>query len=197
LAGGLLAGCSSATAQPSATLGGAPQATVGPSASATPAPSSSATLSADFAVDFDLTITGTPTQVTILTKAKALIVAYEQAVEHNDPGDSTYQALITGQATTSLYSSIESYKSAGQRPIGVLLFDQFTTDVSAGVGADVLFCEDRSQVKLVDFTTGAPLADNGAAKQHWDIGFKANSNGTWSIAYVSAQAVAAGSTECT
>jgi hypothetical protein len=191
-----LAGCSSSVPQPSATLGGGPVMTVGAPA-VTTAPTAATTLAGDFSVDFDLTITGTATQVQLLTQAKALILAYEQAVEQNNPKAPLYQSMITGSASENLYQSIVGYQNAQQRPTGTLLFYQFSTDETPKVAADVLFCENRSQVKLVNFKTGAPLVDNDAQTQHWDFGFKPNSNGTWSIVYVSAQPVAAGSTQCT
>jgi hypothetical protein len=192
----MLTGCSSSAPQPSATLGGGPLMTVGAPAE-TDAPSAASTLASDFTVDFDLSITGTATQVKLLTQAKALILAYEQAVEQDNPKAPLYQSLITGSASENLYQSIVNYQNADQRPTGTLLFYQFSTDETPKVAADVLFCENRAQVKLVNSKTGAPLVDNDAPTQHWDLGFKPNSNGTWSIVYVSAQPVAAGSTQCT
>ncbi|HEV2636160.1 MAG TPA: hypothetical protein VGX23_13490 [Actinocrinis sp.] len=195
LAASVLVGCASQAAQPMATLGGGPVATLAPQATA--APTAATTLGSDFAVDLDLTVAGTATQITILNQAKALILAYEKAVEADDPKDPAYQSLVVGRALSSLYQSVSTYKSSAQRPTGTDLFYDFTTDVSAGLGADVLFCEDRTQEHLVNSGTGAAVKDADTGEQHWDFGFDANSNGTWSIAFVSTQAVTAGSTQCT
>ena len=196
LAGGSLAGCASSTPQPLGSLGGG---TIRPAATdpVTTVPTAGTTLASDFTVDVDVSLTGTATQITLLTQAKALILAYEQAVEENNPKDSTYLNLVTGLASTSLYESVSNYQSASQRPTGTLVFYQFTTDETPNEAADVLFCENQAQEKLVNFHTGAPMSSSDTGKQHWDIGFKPGSGGTWTIAYVSAQALTAGSTQCT
>jgi hypothetical protein len=197
LAAGLLAGCSTQSAQPQGSLGGAASAGPGPtSAAAVATPTVGASLPADFTVNFDLVLSGSQTQVQLLTQAKALILAYEQAIERNNPKDPLYQSMVTGLAATNLAASITTYQAAQQRPTGTLEFYQFSTDVTA-IAADVLFCENRSQVNLVNFKTGAPMTNDDNGKQHWDIGFNHKSDGTWVIAYVSALTVTAGSTQCT
>lgn len=198
LAAAALTGCSTQSAQPPGSLGGSPAArpSAGPARSASATPTTGASLPADFKVDFDLDITGTPDQVKILTQAKALVLAYEQAVERNDPQDALYRTMVTGLAKTNLAASITTYKTAQQRPTGVLDFDRFTTKVNP-VAADVLFCESRAQVKLVNFKTGASMKNADDGEQHWDIGFDHDSDGTWTIAYVSALTVTAGSSQCT
>ena len=192
----VLAGCSSQPAQPMATLGGSPAGTGAGVAVTVAPPTVGATLPPDFKVDFTLTVTGTPTQVQLLTQAKALILAYEQAVERNDPKDPLYQGMVTGLGATNLAASITSYKTAKERPTGTLVFYQFTTKVNT-VAADVLFCENRAQVTMANFKTGAAMTNPDTGKQHWDIGFDHESDGTWKIAYVSALTVTAGSSQCT
>jgi hypothetical protein len=195
LAVGLLSGCSSSAAQPSATLGGGPLASAA-SAKATAAPTAAASLPSDFDVQFQLEITGSPVQIQLLTQAKALILAYEQAVERNNPKDPLYQSMITGLAATNLAASVSNYETSAQRPTGTDLFYDFSTQVTT-IAADVLFCENRAQVDLVNFKTGAPMSNSDNGKQYWDVGFNHKSDGTWTIAYVSALTVTAGSNQCT
>jgi hypothetical protein len=195
LAVGLLSGCSSSAAQPSATLGGGPLASAA-SVEATGAPTAAASLPADFNVQFQLEITGSPIQIQLLTQAKALILAYEQAVERNNPKDPLYQSMITGLAATNLAASVSNYETSAQRPTGTDLFYDFSTQVTT-IAADVLFCENRAQVDLVNFKTGAPLSNTDNGKQYWDVGFNHKSDGTWIVAYVSALTVTAGSNQCT
>ena len=189
------AGCSSSTPQPSATLGGGPRPTLAVPGVTTATPTSSVTLPADYTVNIELNITGTATQVQLLTQAKALVLAYEQALERNAPTDPLYQTMVSGVAKANLYQSITAYKNASQRPTGTVVFYRFSTYITT-TSSDALFCEDPSQVKLVNFTTGAALANTATdtEKQFWDVGFDKNADGTWSIDYVATQA---GSNKCT
>jgi hypothetical protein len=196
LAAAVLSGCSTRSAQPDGSLGGSPAARPSNAPAASAAPVATASLPADFEVDFDLDITGSQDQVELLTQAKALVLAYEQAIERNDPKDPLYKSMVSGLAEANLAASITGYQTAQQRPTGVLDFDQFTTKVNP-VAADVLFCENRAQVKLVNFKTGASIKNEDTGEQHWDIGFNHGSNDTWTIAYISALTVTAGSSQCT
>ena len=185
----LLAGCATGAAQPPAALSGvnASQSatTVTPSATATVA----GQIPADYKVDIEINPSGNATQDALMQQTRAMLMAYEQAVSRNAPNDPLYESLTTSTARVNLYSMINTFASAEERPTGSVRFYQFTAKPIGSV-ADVLFCEDTSKVLPVNFKSGAKTgaaATGTAAYSSWDTGFKKDSGGTWAIVYVSAQ----------
>jgi hypothetical protein len=188
LAGLLLAGCGAGASQPPAALpaaGGQSSASAAPSATVTAA----GQIPADYKVDIEINPTGDPTQDALLAQTRAMLMAYEQAVERNAPSDPLYQSLTTQTARINLYSMIDTFVRAGERPTGSVRFYEFTAKTTGAV-ADVLFCEDTSKVVPVDFKSGkqtGAAATGTAAFSSWDTGFKKGTGGTWTIVYASAQ----------
>ncbi len=185
----MLAGCATGTAQPPAALS---DAGVSQGATST-TPSATATVAgqipADYKVDIEINPSGDATQDALIQQARAMLMAYEQAVSRNAPNDSLYQSLTTAKARTNLYSMVGVFAAAGERPTGSVRFYQFTAKPVGSV-ADVLFCEDTSKVVPVSFTTGqktGAAATGSAAYSWWDTGFKKDSGGKWTIVYVASQ----------
>jgi hypothetical protein len=117
-----------------------------------------------------------------------MLMAYEQAVSRNAPRDSLYQTLTTSFARGNLYSMINTFAQAGQRPTGSVRFYRFSVKFTGKV-ADVFFCQDTSKVLPVSFKTGqktGAAATGSAAFSWWDTAFEKNSGGTWAIVYASA-----------
>jgi hypothetical protein len=188
-AGMLLVGCGGGSAQPPAALpaGSASGVPAGVSASATA--SVAGQIPADYKVDIEMNPTGNATQDALLAQTRAMLMAYEQAVSRNSAADGLYQSLTTANARINLYSMVNTFALAKERPTGSVRFYKFTATTSATV-ADVLFCEDTSKVVPVDFKTGqktGAAATGTAAFSSWDTGFKKGSGGTWTIVYAAAQ----------
>jgi hypothetical protein len=184
-----LAGCAAGAAQPPAALsgGGAPQAST--SAAASASATAAGQIPADYKVDVEFNPSGDPTRDALLAQTRAMLMAYEQAVSRNAPSDALYQSLTTANARINLYSMINTFAQAGERPTGSVRFYQFTAKTS-GTVADVLFCEDTSKAVPVSFKTGqrTGAATTGtAAFSSWDTAFKKGSGGMWAIVYASAQ----------
>jgi len=185
----LLAGCAAGAAQPPAALSG-----VNPSQSATTVtPSATATVAgqipADYKVDIEINPSGNATQDALIQQTRAMLMAYEQAVSRNAPNDPLYQSLTTSRARINLYSMVNVFAAADERPTGSVRFYQFTAKPVGSV-ADVLLCEDTSKVVPVSFTTGkktGAAATGSAAYSWWDTGFKKDSGGKWTIVYVASQ----------
>ncbi len=185
----LLAGCATGASQPPGTLAGG-----GASQGATSAtPSATATVAgqipADYKVDIEINPSGNATQDTLIQQTRAMLMAYEQAVSRNAPTDPLYESLTSSIARVHLYSLINTFVAAGERPTGTVRFYQFTVKPVGSV-ADVLFCEDASKVIPVDFKTGkktGAAASGSAAYTWWDTGFNRSSGGKWSIVYAASQ----------
>jgi hypothetical protein len=186
--GALLSGCATGAGQPPAALAaGGSQGTANGSASATATVAGQ--LPADYKVDIEINPTGDPVQDALLSQTRAMLMAYEQAVSRNAPADGLYQNLTTSNARINLYSMINTFAQAGERPTGSVRFYQFSAKPSGSV-ADVLFCQDTSNVVPVDFKSGkltGAAATGTAAFSSWDTGFKKGSGGTWTIVYAAAQ----------
>lgn len=184
----ILTGCSGSASQPPAALPAA-NAAQGP---ANAAPSASASVAgqipADYKVDIEINPTGDRAQDTLMNRTRAMLMAYEQAVSRNSPSDGLYQSLTTSFARGNLYSMIDAFAWAGERPTGSVRFYGFSVKFTGKV-ADVFFCQDASKVAPVSFKTGkttGPAATGAAAYSWWDTAFKQSSGGAWAIVYVSA-----------
>jgi hypothetical protein len=139
-------------------------------------------------VDVEINPTGDPTQDALVARTRDLIMAYEQAVSRDAPNDGLYQSLTTSFARGNLYSMIDVFAKAGQRPTGSVRFYRFSVKFTGKV-ADVFFCQDTSKVVPVDFRTGrqaGAAATGTAAFSWWDTAFEKNSGGAWAIVYASA-----------
>lgn len=182
-----LAGCGTAASQPPAALPAA-GAQHGSSGSTGPATASSAAqIPADYAVDIEIAPTGDPTTDSLLSRTHDMLMAYEQAVSRDAPKDSLYQSLTTSFARGNLYSMINTFAQAGERPTGSVRFYGFNVKFTGKV-ADVFFCQDTSKVVPVSFKTGqktGAVATGTAAFSWWDTAFEKDSGGTWAIVYVS------------
>ena len=187
LAAGVLAGCGTSAAQPPAALpavGAAP----GPSAAGSATASAAAQIPSDYNVDVELNPTGDPTQDGLLARTRDMLLAYEQAVSRNAPTDGLYQSLTTSFARGNLYSMINTFTLAGERPTGSVRFYRFSVKFTGKV-ADVFFCQDTSKMVPVSFKTGqktGAAATGTAAFSWWDTAFEKGSQGAWTIVYASA-----------
>jgi hypothetical protein len=180
LAGALFAavalnGCSN-SAQSSGTIVGAEGG--GAASSAAVNPSASASIPSDLTLDIVMTSTGIASEDLLLTKTKSLLYAYEEAVAQGNPNDPLYRSMVTaGSAVLSIASEVQEFVQAGQRPIGVIKFYDFqvgSRSFSGGVSAaDVDFCEDNSQTRMLVTKTGATAAPPTSASEQslWDIGY--------------------------
>ena len=187
LAACLLAGCGAAASQPNAALPAAGAASA-PSATASPTSTVAAQIPADYAVDIQINQTGDPKQDTLLARTQDMLMAYEQAVSRNAPHDSLYQSLTTSFARGNLYSMINVFAQAGERPTGSVRFYRFSVKFTGKI-ADVFFCQDTSKVVPVSFKTGhktGAAATGTAAFSWWDTAFEKDSSGAWAIVYASA-----------
>jgi hypothetical protein len=185
----VLSGCGASTSQPPAALPGVNAAQDSANASAGATSSVAGQIPADFKVDIEINPTGDSTQDALLSQTRAMLMAYEQAVSRNNPNDGLYQSLTTATARVNLYSMINTFTQAGQRPTGSVRFYRFTAKLTGAV-ADVLFCEDTSKLVPVNFKSGqktGAMANGTAALSAWDTGFKKGSGGAWTIVYASAQ----------
>lgn len=181
-----LTGCGGSAAQPPAALsaGGGQNPSAGGSATA----SGGAQIPADYTVDIDIAQTGDATQNALLAQTHDMLMAYEQAVSRNAPNDSLYQSLTTSFARGNLYSMINTFARAGERPTGSVRFYRFNVRFTGKV-ADVFFCQDTSKVVPVSFKTGqktGAAATGTAAFSWWDTAFEKDSHGAWAIVYASA-----------
>ena len=181
LAGALCAavalnGCSNST-QESGTIAGAGGGVGATSSSASVNPSASASIPSDLTLDIVMTSTGNAAKDVLLTKTKSLLYAYEEAVARANPNDPLYQSMVSGSAALSIASEVREFVQAGQRPIGVIRFYSFQASVRSfadGVSAaDVDFCEDNSQTRMLVTKTGATAAPatSASGQSHWDVGY--------------------------
>ena len=183
-----LTGCGASASQPSATLPTGTAAAAGAGATASAASTDAAKIPADYTVDIEIYPTGDPTQDALVARTRDLLMAYEQAVSRNAPNDSLYQSLTTSFARGNLYSMIDVFAKAGQRPTGTVRFYRFSVRFTGKV-ADVFFCQDTSKVVPVSFRTGqrtGAAATGAAAFSWWDTAFEKNSAGAWATVYASA-----------
>lgn len=189
LAAAVLAGCGTSASQPSAALpvGGAASA---PAVTGSATSAVSVQIPGDYTVDVEINPTGDPTQDALLARTRDMLMAYEQAVSRNAPTDSLYQSLTTSFARTNLYSMIDTFAQAGERPTGSVRFYRFSVRFTGKV-ADVFFCQDTSKVVPVGFKSGqrtGAAATGSAAFSWWDTAFEKDSHGAWTvIVYTSAQ----------
>ena len=185
------AACGGSSQPPAALPAGGAQGTTAARASASPTASVAGQLPSDFKVDIEITPTGDATKDGLLSQARALIMAYEQAVSRNNPSDSLYQSMTSQRARLNLYSMIDAFRQAGRRPSGSERFYQFSALPQSKVpAADVLFCDDSSKVVPVGLKSGKPVgaaATGSAARTWWDVGFEKSSGGTWNIVYAATQ----------
>ena len=177
---GSLNGCSN-SAQTNGAIAGAGTSATGV---ASVNPSTSASIPSDLTLEVVLTSTGNAAEDALLTKTKALLYAYEQAVARANPTDSLYQSMVSGPASVSIASEIQGFVKAGQRPIGVIKFYAFAAAVqsySQGYSAaDVTFCEDNSRTAMLVTATGATAAPptGSGATSNWDVGYLINGGKT-------------------
>lgn len=166
----LLNGCSN-SAQSNGTIVGA--VTANPTVSSpAPAVSGLASIPSDLTLDVEIPSTGDADKDALLTKTRALLYAFEQAVAQGNPNASLYQSMLSGGGSTAVYAQVAQFTQDGQRPVGSLRFYGFTVVVRSPA-ADVLFCEDTSQTELLDTKSGSTTAASttGDAQSHWDIGY--------------------------
>jgi hypothetical protein len=165
-----LNGCSN-SAQSNGTIAGA--VTANPTApSAAPTVSGLASIPSDLTLDVEMPSTGDAAKDALLTKTRALLYAFEQAVAQGNPNAPLYQSMLSGGGSTAVYAQVAQFTQDGQRPVGSLKFYGFTVVVRAPA-ADVLFCEDTSQTELLDTKSGSTTAASatGGAQNYWDIGY--------------------------
>lgn len=173
---GSLNGCSN-SAQTNGAIAGAGTSATGV---ASGNPVSSASIPSDLTLDVVLTSTGNAAKDALLTKTKALLYAYEQAVARANPTDSLYQSMVSGPALLGVESEIEGFVKAGRRPIGVIKFYAFAADVHTYTAdfsaADVTFCEDTSRTSMLVTATGATAAPPSGSNSPsgWDVGYLIN-----------------------
>ncbi len=181
-----LAGCGGAASQPPAALpGSGAQHTAATGTKATPG---GAQIPADYAVDVEIVPTGDATKDALIGRTRDMLLAYEQAVSRNAPRDGLYQSLTTSFARGNLFSMIDAFAQAGERPTGTVRFYRFNVRFTGKV-ADVFFCQDTSKVVPVSFKTGqktGAAATGTAAFSWWDTAFEKDSGGAWAIVYASA-----------
>jgi hypothetical protein len=182
-----LAGCGATASQPPSALpaAGAQRSSSAGAGAATA--SGGAQIPADYVVDIETVPTGDATRDSLLTRTHDMLMAYEQAVSRNAPKDSLYQSLTTSFARGNLYSMINTFTRAGERPTGSVRFYGFSVKFTGKV-ADVFFCQDTSKVVPVSFRTGqktGAAATGTAAFSWWDTAFEKDSHGAWAIVYVS------------
>lgn len=183
---GLLAGCAASASQPNAALP-AQDAAPAPSVTDSTAGSVAAKIPADYTVDIEINQTGDSNQDALLARTHDMLMAYEQAVSRNAPSDGLYQSLTTSFARGNLYSMIDAFAQAGERPTGSVRFYRFSVKFTGKV-ADVFFCQDTSKVVPVNFKTGqktGTVATGTAAFSWWDTAFQKNTHGAWAIVYAS------------
>jgi hypothetical protein len=184
---GLLAGCATSAAQPPAAL---PAGAAASSAAAARSTTSAIAVQipSDYTVDVQIDPTGDATQDALLARTRDMLLAYEQAVSRNAPRDGLYQSLTTSFARGNLYSMIDTFAQAGERPTGSVRFYRFSVRFTGKV-ADVFFCQDTSKVVPVSFKTGqktGAVATGSAAVSWWDTAFEKDTRGAWAIVYASA-----------
>ncbi|HEV2345733.1 MAG TPA: hypothetical protein VGS97_16660 [Actinocrinis sp.] len=182
-----LAGCGTTGSQPPAALPAAGGALGSSGGAGTATASGAAQIPADYVVDIQADPTGDPAKDGLLTRTHDMLMAYEQAVSRNAPKDSLYQSLTTSFARGNLYSMIDTFTRAGERPTGTVRFYGFSVRFTGKV-ADVFFCQDTSKVQPVSFKTGrktGAVATGTAAYSWWDTAFEKDAHGAWAIVYVS------------
>jgi len=188
-AAAMLSGCGASASQPPAALPGVGAAQDSANAAVTATASVAGQIPADYKVDIEINPTGDATQDALMSQTRAMLMAYEQAVSRNAPNDALYQSLTTSFARGNLYSMINTFAQAGERPTGSVRFYGFNVKFTGKV-ADVFFCQDTSKVVPVSFKTGqkkGAAATGTAAFSWWDTAFEKNSGGAWAIVYASAQ----------